>query len=210
MERRRRHRNLVNWLNQGGQHAIHAQSRNGSSSTDLCRECGPSSGEDLDLPLVRVHSAGAARQVRCRNGDRGDHGHLRFQRGHACHAQGRQARLLRRGGAGRLYGRDHGGRRHARHHRRGRARQLRQHRAEVGGRALRSGPHALDPLSVGLDQLLGEPGRLCGRHQRHQHHLRPAGGGEGQDQRPGLPGRSHVAWHPSTSAFRNARRTASS
>ena len=37
------------------------------------------------------------------------------------------------------------------------------------------GPQALDPLPVGLDQLLGEPGRLSGRHQRHQHRLRPAG-----------------------------------
>ena len=39
-------------------------------------------------------------------------------------AQGRQARLLRRGGAGRLHGRDHGRRRHARHHRRRRARPI--------------------------------------------------------------------------------------
>ena len=40
------------------------------------------------------------------------------------------------GSAGRLYGRDHGRRGHARHHRGGGARQLREHRAAVGGRAL--------------------------------------------------------------------------
>ncbi|CAI8005865.1 Spermidine/putrescine-binding periplasmic protein 2 [Geodia barretti] len=196
MERRRRHRNLVNWLNQGGQHAIHAQSRNGSIALIFAASAAQAQEkisiyhwfEYIPQELLDKFAAETGIEVTMDTFDSNEAMLATLKAGKLGSydvAVPGDYMVQIMAGEGMLDT-----------HRRGRARQLRQHRAAMGGRALRSGPHALDPLSVGLDQLLGEPGRLCGRHQRHQHHLRPAGGGEGQDQRPGLPGRSHVAGIP--------------